>query len=64
MLKSKKWDMEADVVVVGFGGAGVAAAVTAFELGSDVLILEKAPEDRAGGNTRIAAQGYLNTSLR
>lgn len=57
-----KWDMEADVVIVGFGGAGVAAAVTAFDLGAEVLILEKAPDGREGGNTRIAAQGYLNTS--
>ena len=54
--------MEADVVVVGFGAAGVAAAVTAFELGAEVLILEKAPEGQEGGNTRVAAQGYLNTS--
>ncbi|MEK9672311.1 MAG: FAD-binding protein [Rhodospirillaceae bacterium] len=57
-----QWDMLADVVVVGFGGAGIAAAVTSHDLGSDVLILEKAPEGREGGNTRIAAQGYLNTS--
>ena len=58
----KKWDREADVVVVGFGGAGVAAAVTACELGAEVIILEKAPEGEEGGNTRVAAQGYLNTS--
>ncbi len=58
----EKWDMAADVVVVGFGAAGVATAVTAFELGADVLILEKAPEGREGGNTRVAGQGYLNTS--
>ncbi len=56
------WDMVVDIVVIGFGGAGVAAAVTAYDLGANVLILEKAPEDKAGGNTRIAAQGYLNTS--
>ena len=54
--------MAADVVVVGFGAAGVAAAVTAFELGAEVLILEKAPEGQEGGNTRVAGQGYLNTS--
>jgi len=54
--------MEADVVVVGFGAAGFAAGVTAHELGADVLILEKAPEGREGGNTRVAGQGYLNTS--
>ncbi|MBT6426972.1 MAG: FAD-binding protein [Rhodospirillaceae bacterium] len=56
------WDEVADIVVVGFGAAGVAAAVTAFELGADVLILEKAPEGQEGGNTRVAGQGYLNTS--
>lgn len=58
------WDEEADVVVVGFGGAGVATAVTAHDLGASVVILEKAPEGLHGGNTRVAAQGYLNTSSR
>jgi succinate dehydrogenase/fumarate reductase flavoprotein subunit len=56
------WDVEADVVVVGFGAAGVAASVTAHELGAKVVILEKAPEGQEGGNTRVAGQGYLNTS--
>ena len=54
--------MEADVVVVGFGAAGFATPVTACESGADVLILEKAPEGKEGGNTRVAGQGYLNTS--
>lgn len=56
------WDVEADVVVVGFGAAGAAAAVTAHELGASVVLLEKAPEGEHGGNTRVAGQGYLNTS--
>jgi succinate dehydrogenase/fumarate reductase flavoprotein subunit len=56
------WDLEADVVVVGFGAAGAATAVTAHELGAKVVILEKAPEGQEGGNTRVAGQGYLNTS--
>ena len=56
------WDIEADVVVVGFGAAGVAASVTAHDLGADVVILEKAPQGEHGGNTRVAGQGYLNTS--
>src|ERR1700678_3344588 len=56
------WDVEADVVVVGFGAAGVAASVTAHDLGAKVVILEKAPEGQEGGNTRVAGQGYLNTS--
>src|ERR1700744_3703236 len=59
---SHQWDAEADVIVVGFGAAGMAASVTAHELGSKVVILEKAPEGQEGGNTRVAGQGYLNTS--
>jgi len=58
----QRWDVEADVVVVGFGAAGMAAAVTAHDLGAEVVILEKAPEGQEGGNTRVAGQGYLNTS--
>ena len=56
-----EWDVPADVVVIGFGG-GLAAAVTAHELGAKDLMLEKAPEGQEGGNTRVAGQGYLNTS--
>jgi choline dehydrogenase-like flavoprotein len=61
-LTPQRWDVEADVVVVGFGAAGVAAAVTAHDLGAEVIILEKAPQGEHGGNTRVAGQGYLNTS--
>src|SRR2546421_4307783 len=57
-----QWDVEADVVVVGFGAAGFAASVTTHDLGATVVILEKAPEGQEGGNTRVAGQGYLNTS--
>ncbi len=61
-MTPQAWDREADVVMIGYGGAGIAASVTAHDLGAEVLVLEKAPEAHAGGNTRIAAQGYLNTS--
>ncbi len=50
------------MVVVGFGGAGAAAAITAQNSGASVLILEKAPQGEEGGNTRVAGQGYLNAS--
>lgn len=59
---TQRWDEEADIVVVGFGAAGFAAAVTAHELGARVVMLEKAPAGEEGGNTRVAGQGYLNTS--
>ena len=51
------WDREADVVVVGFGGAGAAAAITAAQenLGT-CIVLEAAPKDYAGGNTSVCGQ--------
>lgn len=36
-----QWDEEADVVVVGYGAAGGAAALEAHELGVEVLILDR-----------------------
>ncbi len=46
-------DREADVVIVGYGGAGATAAICAHDRGARVIILEKMPA--GGGNTRIAA---------
>ena len=34
------WDEEYDVVVAGFGGAGGAAAIEAFDNGASVLVLD------------------------
>jgi len=45
----EKWDAEADVVVVGLGGAGAAAAIEACRAGAKVIVLEKAPV--SGGST-------------
>ena len=46
---SREWDVETDVVVVGSGGAGLVAAVTAGEGDLQVTLLEKA--DSLGGTT-------------
>ena len=54
------WDNEADVVIVGYGGAGAAAALTAHDAGAKVLILEKNPE--GGGNTKYSG-GSIRTYL-
>jgi len=37
-----QWDQAADVIVVGFGAAGTAAAFTAAAAGADVLVTERA----------------------
>jgi succinate dehydrogenase/fumarate reductase flavoprotein subunit len=52
-----KWDMEYDVVVVGWGAGGTASAVTAHMEGAEVLILEKMPE--GGGNTRVSGGNII-----
>jgi hypothetical protein len=46
-----KWDYEADVVVVGIGFAGQAAAIDAADAGASVLVLEKSPREHAGGSS-------------
>ncbi|MGN9165223.1 flavocytochrome c [Tissierellaceae bacterium HCP3S3_D8] len=45
-----------DVVIVGAGGAGLAAAIEAKTAGADVIVLEKMP--LAGGNTLISGAEY------
>jgi tricarballylate dehydrogenase len=44
--------LEYDVVVIGGGNAALCAALTAGELGARVLILESAPREFRGGNSR------------
>lgn len=49
--------LEADVVVIGAGGAGLAAAISAEQNGAKVIVVEKMP--KVGGNT-ILAGGAVN----
>jgi len=46
---------EYDVIVVGGGNAAFCAALAAQEQGAKVVMLEAAPEDEAGGNSRFTA---------
>jgi flavocytochrome c len=48
----QKWDQEADIVIVGSGFAGLAAAIEAKMAGSSVIILEKMKG--YGGNSTIS----------
>jgi len=55
-VRERKWDYEAGVVVLGAGMAGTVAAIEAYDLGEDVLLLEKAPEADVGGGGRVSGQ--------
>src|SRR5665647_3693188 len=47
-----RWNAEADVVIIGFGGAGACAALEAAQQGASVLVL-----DRFHGGGATAASG-------
>ena len=53
----KKWDYVYDVIVIGYGGAGAAAAIAAHDQDAKVAIFEKMHE--GGGNTAVSSGGYI-----
>ena len=55
----ESWDIETDVVVMGYGYAGQASAISAAVEGCKVQVFEKAPEEYAGGNSSVCC-GYFN----
>jgi len=60
----KKWDMETDILVVGAGGAGLAAATEAGNRGAKVVVLEKMPV--MGGSSAICggALSFAGTDMQ
>jgi succinate dehydrogenase/fumarate reductase flavoprotein subunit len=53
VTEESKWDLEADVVVLGSGGAAMTAAITAHDFGAkEVVILEKT--GMVGGTTAMS----------
>lgn len=54
MVDPSHGSVEVDVVVVGAGNAALVAALSALEAGATVLVLEAAPYEERGGNSRFA----------
>ncbi len=54
-INAIEWDVEADVVVVGLGGAGVACALQSLELGNSVIAIDKFE----GGGATKASGGVI-----
>ena len=55
--------MEYDVIVVGKGNAALSAALSAQDAGANVVVLEAAPEEESGGNSRFAG-GQMRFSFQ
>ena len=53
-----QWDLETDVAVVGFGGAGGCAAIEAADAGSSVILFEVA-SDNGGSTAMSSAEIYM-----
>ncbi|MFQ5960610.1 MAG: flavocytochrome c [Candidatus Methylomirabilales bacterium] len=55
-------DMETDVLVIGGGGCGLVAAISAHDAGAEVAVLEKM--DRVGGNTALSTGSVPGAGTR
>ncbi len=51
-MGTQPWDLEADVVVLGSGAAGLLTAIVAHDHGASVVLLEKA--DTVGGTSAVS----------
>lgn len=49
----EQWDIETDIAVIGFGGAGACAAIEAHDAGAEAIIFELA--SASGGSTALSS---------
>ena len=54
VVKGEISRMDCDVLVAGTGISGLSAAIAAAEEGAEVILIEKAPIEQRGGNTKFA----------
>lgn len=59
----KKWDLETDILIIGAGTAGLAAAIEATKAGAQVTVMEQAPScagslSVCAGNINFAGSKY------
>lgn len=54
--------VEADLVIVGYGAAGAAAALTASRLGASVAVIEKQAETAHFSNTRLSGGLFMGVN--
>ncbi len=59
LVNRAKWNKSADIVVVGGGSAGMAAAITAHDLGAEVLVLEKQPAGEHMSSSHLAGGNFI-----
>ncbi|MBI2958409.1 MAG: FAD-dependent oxidoreductase, partial [Chloroflexi bacterium] len=57
-----RWRVEADVVIVGYGAAGAAAAVAAREAGCEVIVIEKQEAPTPLSNSFMSGGGFICSS--
>lgn len=55
-----RWYLTSEVVILGYGGAGAVAGITAHDQGADVVILEKQPRDGHYTNTGMSLGVFLS----
>lgn len=58
-MKENGFAYEADVIIIGLGGAGACAAIEAYSHGAKVIILEKQSNINHYSNTRMSGGGFL-----
>lgn len=51
-------ESNSDVIVVGAGNAALVAAISAYNAGARVTVLESAPHAERGGNSRFSGAGF------